>query len=68
MIDPGAGEYWKKGDQDPDHGKPHRHTREKIRLLLDEYPPHDPLRAALWRLADKYPVEVLTALVADNDR
>ena len=63
--------YWKKGDKDPDHGKPYRHTLEKIRMMLDsvENAPYSQgefaatLESVLWHVAEKHPVEVLDAIL-----
>lgn len=52
-------------DDDPDKGKPYRHTRAKIRLMLD-----DPLaglpgvcETILLKIAEKRPEDVLDALL-----
>jgi hypothetical protein len=63
--------YFKKGDKDPDAGKPHRHTRNKIQLMLtgmaektenvsDDY---QQMLEVLWVIAEKHPGEVLDAMI-----
>lgn len=49
------------GPEDPDKGKPHRHTRAKIRLLLPYLDAGD-LANVLWKIADKQPDLVLAAM------
>lgn len=47
---------------DPDKGKPHRHTRQKIRLMLDGMTQAQ-LLSALTFLMDTRPEETLDALI-----
>jgi hypothetical protein len=49
------------GPDDPDKGMPHRHTRQKIRLLLTG-PSTDLLEKMLLKVAEKYPDAVLDAV------
>lgn len=54
------------GPEDPHKGKPYRHTRAKIELMLDEgegLPRHEDLLRIILKLADKHPVDVLDAIV-----
>ena len=67
--------FWKKGDKDPDAGKPHRHTRNKIQLILEDmesrtesyYDDCQMLESVLWVIAEKHPGEVLDALIQVNE-
>jgi hypothetical protein len=59
-------QYWKKGDgpKDPDFGKPNRHTRAKIGLMLDaNLRNYSYLHATLLKVAERYPEAVLDALL-----
>jgi hypothetical protein len=57
--------HWTKADRDHS-GMPYRHVQEKIRLLMgDEHLNQAAVYcAALLKLAEKWPVEVLDALIA----
>ena len=57
------GDYWKKGDKDPEAGAPFRHARQKARLLLDDATP-DQMRETLAVLISSRPNDVLDALCA----
>lgn len=62
-IDPGAGDYWRKGLKDPASSHPYRHAKDKITLLLGcrtwyLYELHDVIIA----LAEKYPDAVLDTM------
>lgn len=53
------------GPEDPDKGKPYRHTRAKIDLMLTEpdLPTYGQLLEIITWLADQRPVDVLNAIV-----
>jgi hypothetical protein len=63
---PGAGDYWNKHNKDvhpdPDKGKPYRHTRQRIRLLIPDLT-YNQREAVLWELMEKHPDEVLDAVL-----
>lgn len=62
-IDPGRGEYWRKGLKVPESGHPYRHALDKVGLLLTEYPWRDgDLTVILRILAEARPDVVLDAL------
>lgn len=52
---------------DPDKGKPHRHTRQKARLMMDTFGEGEAawlkLRLAMNHLLDTRPEDVLDALI-----
>jgi hypothetical protein len=56
-------EYWKKGDgpKDPDFGKPNRHTRAKIRLLM-KYLDAGDVENVLLKVAERHPETVLKVM------
>ena len=54
------------GPEDPHKGKPYRHTRAKIDLMLSDLimtPDAEVLRAIVLKVADRHPVDVLDAVV-----
>lgn len=52
-------------ETDPDKGKPHRHTRAKIRLMLaDVHDDHLALANIILKAAEKRPDDVLDAVLA----
>jgi hypothetical protein len=54
-------------EDDPEKGKPHRHTRNKIRLLLEDdggLVKYEDVLAVVMKLAEKNPDAVLDALTA----
>lgn len=57
------------GEADPDKGKPYRHTRQKIRLLLTEpeLPVYEKLLEIILHLMETRPEEVLDSVTAVLD-
>jgi TnpA family transposase len=57
-------------ETDPEKGQPNRHTRAKIRLMMqDILEDHFALRAVIDKIAEKRPEDVLDAVlwVTDQD-
>lgn len=52
------------GPADPEKGQPHRHTRAKISLLMQDIEGgHLALKTLVLKIAEKRPEEVLDALI-----
>lgn len=53
------------GPEDPDKGRPNRHTRQKVRLMLaDETADRGALTEIILMLAEKRPEDTLDAVLA----
>ena len=55
-------------EEDPEKGVPYRHTRAKIRLLLEhdgDLVTYETLLAILLKVAEKRPEDVLDAVLAE---
>jgi hypothetical protein len=48
---------------DPDKGKPHRHTRAKIRLMIEDMTPVQAIQV-ISKIMDIRPEETLDAIIA----